>query len=293
MNESVVILFLAANPVGSPPLALDQEAKDIEAKINASAHRDSLTFKTRWAVTADDLIQALNQDRPRIVHFSGHGSRDGIVLMGEDREARVVSREALVPTFRAIKKDIRLAVLNACFTRPQAEAMIEVIDCVVGMDGAIGDEAARVFAASFYRALGFGESVRNAFEQGLAALMLQGIKEEHKPTLLARKGVDPDRVFILERAGHEGTAFSADQSRRLREALLQAYPTLDDLTMFASDRFGKNLEAITSTSTLEVAVFGLIRWAEARTRTCELVREAAADRPANPALQALVRELRL
>ena len=88
-------------------------------------------------------------------------------------------------------------VLNACFSKDQADAIVEVIDCAVGMSQAIGDEAAIVFAAAFYQKLGFGDSVQAAFDEGCVALMLQGIPEEKTPVLLVRGGVDPSRVFLV------------------------------------------------------------------------------------------------
>jgi hypothetical protein len=101
-----------------------------------------------------------------------------------------VSKAALVHLFRILKDNVRVVVLNACHSRPQAEALAETIDCTVGMNRPIGDQAAVVFAASFYRALGFGRSVKEAFELGRAALLLEGIPEDQTPELLTRPGVD-------------------------------------------------------------------------------------------------------
>jgi hypothetical protein len=55
-----------------------------------------------------------------------------------------------------------------------------------------------VFAASFYRAIGFGRSVREAFELGKAAMMLEGIPEETTPDLLAHDGVNPDELVLVQ-----------------------------------------------------------------------------------------------
>jgi hypothetical protein len=48
--------------------------------------------------------------------------------------------------------------LNACDSAPQAEAIVSVIDCAVGMSDEIDDSAAIAFAAAFYEALGYGRS---------------------------------------------------------------------------------------------------------------------------------------
>ena len=79
----------------------------------------------------------------------------------------------------------------------KAEAIVEVVDRAVGMKKEIGDEAAIVFAAAFYRKLGFGASVKEAFEEGRVALMLEGIPEEKTPELLVKTGVDTSKLFLV------------------------------------------------------------------------------------------------
>ena len=195
--EKKTILFLTANPNGTPQLALDEEAREIEQKIRASKYGDELSFETKWAVRPDDLLQYLNQYRPHIVHFSGHGSvSEEIILLDCDRNAKPVSAAAVKQLFTTLRDNIRVVVLNACYSHMQAKAITEMIDCTIGMKKAIGDAAAIKFAASFYRALGFGRSVKEAFEQGKTALMLEGILEEDTPELLVRAGVDPAKVIL-------------------------------------------------------------------------------------------------
>jgi hypothetical protein len=168
-------------------------------KIRASDYHDSLDLISVWAVRPDDLLQELNTRKPTIVHFSGHGSGGGeLVLMNDLRQAKTVSPSALKALFSTLKDNVRLAVLNTCFSKTQAAAIAEVIDCVVGMNTSIGDQAAITFAASFYSAIGFGRSVKEAVEQGRVSLMLEGIAEENTPELLARQGVDPAAVYLVD-----------------------------------------------------------------------------------------------
>ena len=116
------------------------------------------------------LLQVLLEHKPEIVHFSGHGSSaQQLIFVDDQGNKKPVTKEALVHLFRTLKDNIRLVLLNACSTRPQAEAIAETIDCTIGMRKPIGDDAAIVFAASFYRALGFGRSVKEAFELGKAS----------------------------------------------------------------------------------------------------------------------------
>jgi len=190
-------LFLAANPAATSRLALDEEIRSIEEMMRKARYRNRLTFQSAWAVRPDDLLQLLNEHQPHIVHFSGHGSGEGLQLAGGDGEARLVTTLALKRLFTTLKDNIRLILLNACYSHEQAQTLVEVIDCVIGMNESIGDKAAAIFAASFYRALGFGRSVQNAFDQGLVALSVTNVLEEDIPKLLVRDGVDPNQIVLV------------------------------------------------------------------------------------------------
>jgi hypothetical protein len=192
------ILFLAANPADTQRLSLDEESRAIEEKIRAAEHRDALELLTRWAVRPDDLLENFNRFKPHIVHFSGHGTEaNEIILSDHTGKAKPVSAAALKQLFTVLKDNIHVVVLNACYSKSQAEAIVQVIDCAIGMKTEIGDQAAIAFAASFYRAIGYGCSVAQAFEQGKTSLMLLGIPEDDTPTLLVRKGVNAAHIFPI------------------------------------------------------------------------------------------------
>jgi GTPase-associated protein 1, N-terminal domain type 1/CHAT domain len=199
-RRTMKITFMASNPVPSSRLALDEEARLIEEKVRDAKHRDMVTFRTRWAVRPEDLQQALLEDEPVVVHFSGHGGGAvGIVLHSQDQsDERLVAEDALADLFRVLKDNIRVVVLNACYSEVQAKAIVKEIDFVVGMSDSVGDEAARMFAAAFYRGLAFGRSVQNAFDLGLNELRLVGLgHEDHIPQLLVRTGVDPSKTVLV------------------------------------------------------------------------------------------------
>jgi hypothetical protein len=192
------VLFFAANPAGTKPLQLDEEIRQITAKIRAAEYRDSLELISRWAVRPDDVTQALLEVKPHIVHFSGHGnSSEELILLDDLGKLKPVSKEALVHLFSTLKDNVRLVVFNACSTKPQAVALSKVIDCVVGMNEPVGDEASFTFAASFYRAVGFGRTVKEAFELGRSALLMAGIPEAKTPRLSVRKGVDAETTVLV------------------------------------------------------------------------------------------------
>jgi TIR domain/CHAT domain len=198
--QKIKALFLAANPASMSQLAIDKEMRAIEQKVHASEHRDVLVFQSAWAVQPDDLLQLLNQHKPHIVHFSGHGRSEGLSLVGENGQERLVTTRALKSLFTTLKDNIRLVFLNACYSREQAQALIETIDCMIGMKEGIHDDAAIAFASSFYRAIGFGRSVQEAFDQGITSLLLEGIPDEDLPELLVKQGVDAKQVTLIASA---------------------------------------------------------------------------------------------
>lgn len=209
MGESVV-LFLAANPQSINTLRLDEEIRAISEKIRLSNKYNILHLVSAWAVRPDDLLQKLNEHRPNIVHFSGHGSQIGeIILVDDNGLPKHVGAAALEALFQVLKDNIQVVILNACYSQVQAEAITKIIDCVVGMESTIGDKAAITFASSFYRAIGFGRSVKEAFEQGKVALLLEGIEEEHIPRLVCKQGVDASKIIICSTETSSGNTPSS------------------------------------------------------------------------------------
>ena len=206
LPEQIVVLFLASNPLDQESLRLDEEARAVTEMIRKSEHRDSVRLESRWAVRPLDVLQAINECRPRIVHFSGHGSsQEEIVFQDDAGQTKLVKKDAIVQTMAAASSEIELVFFNTCFSRGQAEAIVQSIPAAIGMTTSIGDDAARVFAAQFYSAIGFGHSVKRAYEQAKAALMLAGIDEAGTPELFVMLGRNGDELVLVrpERAAND------------------------------------------------------------------------------------------
>jgi TPR repeat protein len=202
--SKATVLFFAADPLSAPPdsrtprLLLDEDVRQIRQKVRAAEHRDALEFDVRWATRTDDLLQALLETRPQVVHFSGHGTSDGLVLVSADGlRPHHVDAAALAQLFDVFRGDIRVVVLNACFSLPQAQAIADVVGCAIGTRGKISDAAAITFGASFYRAIAFGCSVQAAYDQARTALALEHVQDRECPALVVRAGVDPAGLVLI------------------------------------------------------------------------------------------------
>lgn len=236
-NHAPLVLFFAANPASYVPLDLDGEIERIEAKLEESKRGNALRFRHERDTAADTLQRVLLAERPTVIQFSGHGvgaggrgrealrggqprrdldveddrayddARAGIVVLGEDSAAASVSGETLGNLFGTVHRElgpeeeherIRLVFLNACYSDEQATAILEHVDFVVGMKGAIRDEAAAAFSAAFYRGLAHGYTIQNAFALGVNALMLVGLDTEvDLPVLRSRPGANPSTARIV------------------------------------------------------------------------------------------------
>ncbi len=198
LPETIIVLFVASNPLDQNPLRLDEEKRAIREKVRASDYRDSVKFESIWAARPSDLLQALNEHKPHVVHFSGHGSiNNELIFQADDGSTKLVSQKAIVRTMSNVADNLRLVVFNACFSQAQAEAVTQHIEAAIGMSDAIGDDAARVFAAQFYSAIGFGCPLKKAFDQGIDALLLEGIPEEEIPRIFTQEGIDSEDIFLV------------------------------------------------------------------------------------------------
>jgi hypothetical protein len=223
------ILFLAADPVSTTRLALGEEMREIDRRLQASPQRGALSVQQAWAVRIDDLQQCLLRHKPQIVHFSGQGSLAGQLLADDGRGgAAPIDREALAELFALLRDDLRCVVLSACFSLEQARAIAQHIDCVIGLEAALESEARIVWSGAFYQALGFGKSIDKAVALGGNALKLHGHTSATAPALLLRSGVTAGAVridaagtpFLVPFSRNPGFVGRADDLAKLH-ALLQ------------------------------------------------------------------------
>lgn len=198
-NDSAMIkiLFLTANPSDTTRLRLDEESRSIDQALRQAQYRDNFEIKQHWAVRASDLQGLMLRHKPHIVHFSGHGSEASeIIIEDNSGNSHPLSVRALSQLFSVLKDNIRCVILNACYSKQQAQAISEHIDCVIGMSKAIGDSAAISFATAFYQALGYGKDVKTAFNLGCVQIDLENLNEQDTPKLIAINR-DPKNIMFV------------------------------------------------------------------------------------------------
>jgi hypothetical protein len=183
MTQKKKILILSSNPQDTNRLRLDQEVREIDEGLRRSKKRDNFTIDQKWAIKIRDIRRALLDYEPNIVHFCGHGDKDGLIIENDIGEAEIINSDALTGLFELCSAHIECILLNACYSEVQADAIKKHINYVIGMKKGINDHAAIEFSVGFYDALGAGKNFQDAFKFACNAIHLSNIPEHLIPAL--------------------------------------------------------------------------------------------------------------
>lgn len=186
------LLFLSANPT-SRYLKLDRDVAVIEQVFARAGVNRPMNVVQRWALTPFELRQALLEYSPQLVHFSGHGAQQGLLLQDDSGKGQLIGGAQLASLFELFKESISCVVLCACHTKVQAQAVAEHIQYVVGMNAGIKDALAQAFCGGFYQGVAGGLTYKDAFKLGLNAIAMEAIAQQDVPVLYChgKPVVDP------------------------------------------------------------------------------------------------------
>ncbi|MFM9951195.1 MAG: COR domain-containing protein [Saprospiraceae bacterium] len=184
--DKVTVLFLQANPTHDS-ISWKDEYERIDSKLKK---RDDRKYQLEKCVhvSLDDIHDGIDQFKPGILHFCGHGREaqisehgqkkkpSGLVIHNEDKNApEILTAKALEQLFKAIKASqpqLKLVFLNACHSREQAEAVSRAAIFTIGTTDKITSAAASLFAAGVYMNLGLGYSLYAAIQAGITRAIL-------------------------------------------------------------------------------------------------------------------------
>jgi hypothetical protein len=198
-HKKVDVLYLMANPIPRHALRVDAEVAKVSEEIRRSLFRDNIALHQSPAANLDSLIRGLNDYRPRIVHFSGHGSADGIAVDdgGIKRvKKQIVTFDILGKALSATDKPPEIVVLNACESAGARAALLGTAKAIAVMQDEISDVAAIAFATKFYGGIASGQSLQSAFDQGRLAVEAVSMGEAATPILITAKGVNPKKLIL-------------------------------------------------------------------------------------------------
>ena len=191
------ILVLASNPQGTEALQLNPEIRAIKDAYERGVKREEFTVAFEPAIRVRDLQRIILKEKPRIVHFCGHGTgHRGLVLENDKGEIQLVSTEALTNLLKIFNRRIECVILNACHTKFQGEQIKQQINFLVATQKEIHDDAALLFTKGFYDALFNGETYRDAYKLGCNRIHLELCGDDNSGRKLVPVYSEPQDEYI-------------------------------------------------------------------------------------------------
>jgi CHAT domain-containing protein len=193
------ILFLASNPSSTTKLKLADEFQQVHAALQEAKLSSQFVLKQSWFATPSKLMNGLEDEQPRILHFSGHGKAlsgkqseieaqyglhlpgAGILMQDEQGKEGLVTPDALGQCFGYLKAQgytPEIVLLNACHSESQAYALAQYAQYVIGTSHEVKDDASIAFARAFYEGLGKGQDVPQAFSRAKALVAMNDLPNE-------------------------------------------------------------------------------------------------------------------
>jgi hypothetical protein len=268
MTDQTKILILAADHFELIYARFGDEMREIKNRIRSSSYSERFDIISEVSVKITDPIKLLMAFKPDILHFIGHSTpSEGIILGDEDerKDPKPLGAKDLADILTILKDNIRIVFLSVCHTKRHAEAIIELVDYAIGMDGKISDKSARAFAGYFYEALGYGRSVEEAFELARKQLKMRGLGGSNVPRLLVREktgveqadhqplshGIKPDAMlqglgsqFVaqLRIAGHFQDTEQSQHAIYLDRNLYVHRVSTETAILLQADRFAQSVK---------------------------------------------------
>jgi hypothetical protein len=182
------VLFMAVSPKDANSLRLDEEARDLkEAILTVADAKVEISVTSEWAVRVNQIQTAILNCKPEILHFSGHGTMGALCFEDNQGNAAAVSDQTFADLIELNRGFVRCVVLNACFSQSVADLIKAHVECVIGCESSIADDAAIAFTRAFYRTLADGESYERAFRFGNNEVSLSGMSAESDKFSFAKR----------------------------------------------------------------------------------------------------------
>ncbi len=192
------ILLLVSNPKGTNPLNLSDEKARICKVWDGLENVEYVECRPE----AQTILDLLSKNDFHVVHYMGHGNFDkgvGQLIMEDAQGNEQPVSGSVFANWLHDQTSLRLVFLNACNTgtngeqnelHPFAGVASALIGgekpAVVAMQFPISDDAAIIFAETFYRRIAQGFSVEQAVSEGRKSLIDRVGSEWATPVLYMR-----------------------------------------------------------------------------------------------------------
>lgn len=156
--------------------ALAREQDELEKALNVARRAGLCEVIVKPNASVDNIIETFQEYRDRICifHFAGHADGYQLLLEGRDGENVIAQGEGLVDFFQS-QKSLQLIFFNGCSTEKQTKELRDKgVPAVVGTSSSIPDDDAVIIARNFYRSIGGGASLDQAWQEAVSKFKMEG-----------------------------------------------------------------------------------------------------------------------
>ena len=165
MAEPTRILFISAIPEGHPFLSkINIEFNSIRDEIFGINSAQQGYETEVYQYIDKDFVRKITEWQPDIIHFSGHGTSDGLLLQKQDQLTAKQLKDLLVNQ----EQTIQLLFLNACKSAdliPELKDIPDKVQYIIGNEGEISEDIATDFALIFYKYYKVLKNIPQAFDK--------------------------------------------------------------------------------------------------------------------------------
>ena len=172
-ESGLCLAFLHADPLMNTGSILDLEKE--KKMLMQSLSESNRKIRARFGVGTCDMFRKLLTLGVEVLHISGHGNKENLVLEDGAGGLSILKtntlRQALIIGGRALQ----CVFVATCHSHSAAQAFVDAdVPHVIAIhpEALVMDECAQEFASHFYLALCSGRTVQSAFDQALAAVKL-------------------------------------------------------------------------------------------------------------------------
>ncbi len=114
------LLFIGVGNSLDGKLSAGKECREVQNAVANVAGGQPFSVDIAFDTSAADVVDSLRRHSPTILHFSGHGTADGSLVM-DDRLMPMRDLGNILDQ----SPSIQLLFFNACFTNGQASALLK------------------------------------------------------------------------------------------------------------------------------------------------------------------------
>lgn len=229
VTPALRVLFVISDPPNITERALDEEMQSLVENVGGGLLRVGIEVGSARVAQPDDLLKAVDEFQPAVIHFTKHWSFP-FSGYGHMRCSQLVTSQSVLQLLdRAARKNLRVVLLGSCYSYEVAKEVSAVVPCVLGWRLSLYEAEAAAFFSSFYRALCFGATVKEAVEQGRASILLEGLDDDGAEVIRLICRGEGETARLVELSNQPTSENAHADLRPLRHAIgLNTVPLLNE-----------------------------------------------------------------